>query len=117
VHTDEQQYLDLVRKVLASQNLRKDRTGVGTLSIFGAQMRFCLRNNVMPLLTTKRTFWRGVAEELFWFISGSTDATKLAVSFACFACWVFCQSDNICCLYIFWKSRNVVLLFCCFVVF
>lgn len=55
---------------------RSDRTGVGTLSIFGAQMRFNLRDQ-FPLLTTKRVFWRGVAEELLWFIKGSTDARLL----------------------------------------
>lgn len=50
--------------------------GVGTLSIFGDQMRFNLRDQ-FPLLTTKRVFWRGVAEELLWFIQGSTDAKLL----------------------------------------
>ena len=49
----------------------------GTLSRFGVQMRFDLRNNVFPLLTTKKVFWRGVAEELLWFIKGSTDANEL----------------------------------------
>lgn len=56
---------------------RSDRTGVGTVSIFGAQMRFSLRNNIFPLLTTKRVFWRAVAEELLWFIKGSTNAKEL----------------------------------------
>lgn len=55
---------------------RGDRTGVGTISIFGTQMRFNLRNQ-FPLLTTKRVFWRGVAEELLWFIKGSTNAKEL----------------------------------------
>lgn len=41
-------------------------------------MRFSLRDNTLPLLTTKRTFWRGVAEELLWFISGNTNANTLA---------------------------------------
>lgn len=53
-----------------------DRTGVGTISIFGAQMRFNLRNS-FPLLTTKRVFWRAVVEELLWFIRGGTDAKDL----------------------------------------
>jgi hypothetical protein len=65
--------------VLETGVKRDDRTHTGTLSIFGAQMRFNLRNNTMPLLTTKSTFWRGVAEELLWFISGSTNANHLAV--------------------------------------
>lgn len=45
--------------------------------MFGTQMRFSLRNNVFPLLTTKRVFWRGVAEELLWFVSGCTNANEL----------------------------------------
>ena len=40
-------------------------------------MRYSLRNETLPLLTTKRTFWRGVAEELLWFVAGETDARKL----------------------------------------
>ena len=51
-------------------------SGTGTISLFGAQMRFSLRES-FPLLTTKRVFWRGVAEELLWFVNGCTDATKL----------------------------------------
>lgn len=55
-----------------------DRTGTGTVSLFGQQMRFSLRNNQFPLLTTKRVFWRGVVEELIWLIRGSTDSKLLA---------------------------------------
>lgn len=74
---EEEQYLDLVRHILERGVSKGDRTGVGTISVFGAQMRFDLRHS-FPLLTTKRVFWRAVAEELFWFIQGSTDANKLA---------------------------------------
>ncbi|KAL4086126.1 hypothetical protein PRIC1_014748 [Phytophthora ramorum] len=74
---EEMQYLDLIRKILTQGAKRGDRTGTGTLSVFGAQMRFSLRENVFPLLTTKRVFWRGVAEELLWFISGDTSAHTL----------------------------------------
>ncbi|TDH72975.1 hypothetical protein CCR75_002070 [Bremia lactucae] len=74
---EEMQYLDLIRKILEQGVKREDRTGTGTLSVFGAQMRFSLRDNVFPLLTTKRVFWRGVAEELLWFISGDTNAQTL----------------------------------------
>uniref|UniRef100_A0A6B2EH56 Thymidylate synthase n=1 Tax=Phlebotomus kandelakii TaxID=1109342 RepID=A0A6B2EH56_9DIPT len=74
---DELQYLQLIERIIETGVKREDRTGVGTLSIFGAQMRFNLRNDVFPLLTTKRVFWRGVAEELIWFIRGSTDAKEL----------------------------------------
>lgn len=73
---DEEQYLTLIRQIITKGIARDDRTGVGTVSIFGAQMRFSLRNQ-FPLLTTKRVFWRAVAEELLWFISGSTDARVL----------------------------------------
>lgn len=70
---EELQYLDHIRDIITRGIVRGDRTGTGTRSKFGASMRFSLRDNVLPLLTTKRVFWRGVAEELFWFISGSTD--------------------------------------------
>ena len=45
--------------------------------MFGRQMRFSLRDGTFPLLTTKKTFYRGIAEELFWFIRGSTNAIEL----------------------------------------
>lgn len=65
---EEMQYLDLCREVLETGIRRGDRTGTGTVSKFGTQMRFSLRDDTLPLLTTKRTFWRGVAEELLWFV-------------------------------------------------
>lgn len=74
---EEMQYLRLVEDILENGVLRGDRTGTGTLSKFGVQMRFSLRNNLFPMLTTKRVFWRGVAEELLWFISGCTNANVL----------------------------------------
>jgi len=75
--SEERQYLDLTRHILTNGNERTDRTKTGTYSMFGATMRFSLRNNTMPLITTKRTFWRGVVEELIWFISGNTNANTL----------------------------------------
>ncbi|CAB9503705.1 Thymidylate synthase [Seminavis robusta] len=77
-NTEEMQYLDLCREILETGVKRGDRTGTGTLSKFGTQMRFSLRDGTLPLLTTKRTFWRGVAEELLWFVSGNTNANELA---------------------------------------
>ncbi|XP_037937323.1 thymidylate synthase [Teleopsis dalmanni] len=73
---DEQQYLNLINEIINKGVERSDRTGTGTFSIFGTQMRFNMRKG-FPLLTTKRVFWRAVVEELLWFIKGSTDAQLL----------------------------------------
>uniref|UniRef100_A0A0E0RGW8 DHFR domain-containing protein n=1 Tax=Oryza rufipogon TaxID=4529 RepID=A0A0E0RGW8_ORYRU len=73
---EEYQYLNLVQDIIRNGAKKNDRTGTGTVSKFGCQMRFNLRRN-FPLLTTKRVFWRGVLEELLWFISGSTNAKVL----------------------------------------
>ncbi|XP_011037491.1 PREDICTED: bifunctional dihydrofolate reductase-thymidylate synthase 1-like [Populus euphratica] len=73
---EEYLYLRMVQDIISDGNLKDDRTGTGTLSKFGCQMRFNLRKN-FPLLTTKKVFWRGVVEELLWFISGSTSAKVL----------------------------------------
>jgi dihydrofolate reductase/thymidylate synthase len=77
VNKEEMQYLDLCREIMETGVKRGDRTGTGTLSKFGTQMRFSLRDGTLPLLTTKRTFWRGVAEELLWFVSVSTRTVSL----------------------------------------
>ena len=74
----EQAYSDLVRRAIREGVPRADRTGTGTRSLFGAQIRFSLRDGLFPLLTTKRVFFRGVLEELLWFVRGSTDARELA---------------------------------------
>eukprot|EP00095_Tigriopus_kingsejongensis_P005225 maker-scaffold585_size130225-snap-gene-0.22 protein:Tk05225 transcript:maker-scaffold585_size130225-snap-gene-0.22-mRNA-1 annotation:"thymidylate synthase" len=74
---EELQYLELIRKILDQGHEKGDRTGTGVRSIFGAQMRFSLRGGTFPLLTTKKVFYRGIAEELFWFIRGSTKAQDL----------------------------------------
>ncbi|KAH9696282.1 Bifunctional dihydrofolate reductase-thymidylate synthase [Citrus sinensis] len=73
---EEYLYLRLVQDIISDGNLKDDRTGTGTLSKFGCQMRYNLRTT-FPLLTTKKVFWRGVVEELLWFISGSTNAKVL----------------------------------------
>ena len=74
---EEHQYLDLIRRILEEGEEMADRTGTGTLRLLGPQMRFSLRNGTLPLLTTKRVFWRGVALELLWFLRGDTNATHL----------------------------------------
>lgn len=71
-------YLRLVGDILREGETRNDRTGTGTISMFGKSMRFCLRGDKIPVLTTKKVFWPGVVKELLWFISGSTDANKLS---------------------------------------
>ena len=71
-------YLNLMKDVLSETQIKEDRTHVGTHSTFAKQLTFSLRNDVIPLLTTKRVFFRGAAEELLWFLSGSTDACVLS---------------------------------------
>ncbi len=68
----ERQYLDLMRRVLDHGHRKDDRTGTGTLSIFGWQMRFALDER-FPLLTTKKLHFRSIAYELLWFLRGSTN--------------------------------------------
>jgi len=75
---DESQYLRLCEDIIKNGVCRGDRTGTGTLSKFGVQMRFGLQDNVFPMLTTKRVFWRGVAEELLWFVKGCTNGKELS---------------------------------------
>lgn len=70
------QYHDLLRHILDKGSRHEDRTGVGTISTFGYQTRFDLREG-FPIVTTKRVPFRWVAEELFWFLSGSTDDADL----------------------------------------
>ncbi len=70
---EEQQVLELMRGILKSGARRIDRTNVGTISLFGKQLRFNLRNNTFPLLTTRKMFFRGIFEELMLFIRGQTD--------------------------------------------
>jgi len=75
---EELQYLRLVKEIIETGHAKEDRTGTGTLSKFGVQMRFSLRNSTFPLFTTKYVWFKGLAEELLWFISGSTNANKLS---------------------------------------
>lgn len=70
------QYHDLLRHVLDNGVAHSDRTGVGTISVFGYQTRFNLREG-FPIVTTKKVPFRWVAEELFWFLSGDTNEKNL----------------------------------------
>lgn len=71
-----QAYLDLLRRVLAEGELRKDRTGTGTLSLFGLQTRYDLREG-FPLVTTKKVLFDSVKKELLWFLRGETNIKTL----------------------------------------
>ncbi len=73
----EQQYLDLLRTTWETGDERRDRTGVGTRSLFGATFRFDLSAGGVPLLTTKRVAWKTAVREMLWFLSGETNIRPL----------------------------------------
>lgn len=71
------QYLELLQDILDNGNDRIDRTGVGTRSVFGRQIRFKLEDG-FPAVTTKKLAWKAVVSELLWFLEGSTSIYRLA---------------------------------------
>ncbi|WP_379547083.1 thymidylate synthase [Qipengyuania sp. DSG2-2] len=75
----EQQYLDLMQRIWSTGDERVDRTGIGTRSIFGTQLRFDLAGGAMPLLTTKRVYWKTATREMLWFLTGETNIRPLVL--------------------------------------
>lgn len=75
-NNSEQEYLNALKTILESGEERPDRTGVGTIGLFGLQMRFDLSEG-FPAITTKKLAWRSVVSELLWFIEGSGDENRL----------------------------------------
>lgn len=73
----EWQYLELMDRIWNHGDERMDRTGVGTRAVFGAQIRFDMSGGAMPLLTTKRVFWKTATRELLWFLTGETNIRPL----------------------------------------
>ena len=69
-------YLDLLREIRDHGAVRTDRTGTGTRSLFGRQLRFDLKDG-FPLLTTKKVHFKSVANELIWFLKGDTNTAWL----------------------------------------
>lgn len=77
MQSQEQQYHDLLRHICDHGAVKSDRTGTGTKSVFGYQMRFDIEKE-FPLLTTKKVFLRGIIHELLWFMAGDTNIQYLA---------------------------------------
>jgi thymidylate synthase len=73
----EQQYLDLLGRVLSKGDERMDRTGVGTKSLFGELLRFDLSGGQVPIITTKRVYWKTAVKEMLWFLQGGTNIREL----------------------------------------
>jgi len=76
MYLNEEGYISLMKDLIANGSRRDNRTGVDTISSFGHSIRFNITDS-FPLLTTKKVYWKGVMEELIWFINGDTSARRL----------------------------------------
>lgn len=72
----EKQYLKLLKDILENGVEKQDRTGTGTISVFGRQIRHDMSKG-FPLLTTKKMYWKGIVTELLWFLRGDTNIKYL----------------------------------------
>jgi thymidylate synthase len=77
MNQEEHQYLDLMREILSDGSLRMTRGGAGTMSLFGKKMEYSLKDDYLPLFTTKKVFFRGIVEELLWMLRGCTNVREL----------------------------------------
>ncbi|WP_353217498.1 thymidylate synthase [Sandarakinorhabdus sp.] len=77
IHAGEEQYLNLVRRVWHGGAQRSDRTGTGTRALFGEMLKFDLSDGTVPLLTTKRVYWKSAIRELLWFLNGQSNIQPL----------------------------------------
>jgi len=73
----DEEYNTLLKDIMSHGEDRGDRTGTGTRSLFGEQLKFDMRDGSFPLLTTKKIYWKGVVEELLWFLRGETNIKSL----------------------------------------
>jgi thymidylate synthase len=76
VHHDHT-YFDLVKSILAKSTKKEDRTGTGTLSVFGREIRFNLNENIVPVLTSKKIHIKSIIHELLWYLKGDTNIKYL----------------------------------------
>jgi thymidylate synthase len=74
---EEQNYLELLQKVMLKNQIKSERTGIGCLFTYGEMLKFDLSKSALPLLTTKKMSFVSIAKELFWFLNGSTDSKIL----------------------------------------
>lgn len=77
MNVEEKNYLNLLDSILKTGSVRSDRTGVGTVGLFGTQLRFSLENKKIPMLTSKKMFVKGIIEELLFFLRGESDSKIL----------------------------------------